>query len=221
MRSKLMILGEEMVGKTATVRSMLGEEFKEKWISTVGISLTQVQSGDGIWRKDNHIDYATTLANQIASKQHTPLEPMQVTGQQLGVFSSISEKVMQFLPSNRTGATLTSPPGTLIVPEDAARKFDRQELLSWQFDEKSVNFTVWDYGGQRVFSSVHQLFLSKLGVYFIVFDLASGIEGKRVLYWLNCVHMYANGVSGLYYRSTCSVSNVFMIGTGVSCRDMC
>lgn len=63
-------------------------------------------------------------------------------------------------------------------------------------DRDAVRFTIWDYGGQRVFYSLHHLFMSKLGVYLLVFsmkELQDSVErGKAYLeFWLNTLSLHA------------------------------
>lgn len=44
-------------------------------------------------------------------------------------------------------------------------------------DADAVTFSCWDYGGQRVFQTVQHMFLSRLGVYVIAFDMRKLIVG--------------------------------------------
>ena len=68
--------------------------------------------------------------------------------------------------------------GKLLHETDVARRF-KDRLISKaiqdgddQDDENKLTFTIWDYGGQTVFYTLHHLFLTKYGVYLIVFDLS-------------------------------------------------
>lgn len=66
-RSKLMLIGEGMAGKTATVRSLLNESFDSQWKSTVGISMTEARtSNSAFWSKDSSKEYTMSLVNHLA-----------------------------------------------------------------------------------------------------------------------------------------------------------
>ena len=58
-----------------------------------------------------------------------------------------------------------------------------------------LSFTIWDYGGQEVFFSLHNLFLSSQGIYLIVFDMRNILEDAKsqssLLFWLNSVKLHA------------------------------
>lgn len=63
----------------------------------------------------------------------------------------------------------------------------------------NLNFSIWDYGGQDVFYTLHHLFLTRFGVYVICFNvrdvLSSGEEKEAaledLLFWLNSVRLHA------------------------------
>ena len=68
--------------------------------------------------------------------------------------------------------------GKLLHETDVARRF-KDRLISKAIqhgdeedDENKLTFTIWDYGGQTVFYTLHHLFLTKYGVYLIVFDMS-------------------------------------------------
>ena len=66
-RSKLMLIGEGMAGKTATVRSLLNESFDAQWKSTVGISMTEARtSSSAFWSKDSTKQYTLALVSDMA-----------------------------------------------------------------------------------------------------------------------------------------------------------
>ena len=73
-RSKLMIIGQGRAGKSATVRSLLGQPFDENLESTVGAQLTQSivrssPSSEGTWQAvepANRQDFTGEIAEKIA-----------------------------------------------------------------------------------------------------------------------------------------------------------
>eukprot|EP00300_Choanocystis_sp_HF-7_P014048 c18549_g1_i1.p1 GENE.c18549_g1_i1~~c18549_g1_i1.p1 ORF type:complete len:999 (+),score=240.54 c18549_g1_i1:66-2999(+) len=83
-------------------------------------------------------------------------------------------------------------------------------------DDGGVIFSAWDYGGQDVFYTLHPLFLTRYGVYLVVFnmeDLSSTApiaHQTRCLaylrFWLFSIAVHATGVDG-------TVAPVVIVGT--------
>ena len=59
----------------------------------------------------------------------------------------------------------------------AAKRAQRDLVVQGQ--STRVVFSIWDYGGQPIFHCLHPLFLSRFGVYFVVFNLADMVGGSR------------------------------------------
>lgn len=81
-RTRLMVLGHERVGKTATIRSLLGEEFRPQWRSTVGVSLTEVSATSSGLSKSAQTRgprFASELAHKAAADAFTRSRSDQVT----------------------------------------------------------------------------------------------------------------------------------------------
>lgn len=69
-RSKLMVVGEGGVGKTALVRSLLNKVFDAKWKSTIGIQLTETKTfSTGGWKEVSQGRFATEVANRVIAGQ--------------------------------------------------------------------------------------------------------------------------------------------------------
>lgn len=51
--------------------------------------------------------------------------------------------------------------------EKMTQLFGSQELVYDKSDNYHLSFSIWDYGGQRVFYTLHHLFLTKFGVYLL------------------------------------------------------
>lgn len=76
-RSKLMVIGEGAVGKTATIRSLLNRPFDERWDSTVGVSLTeavagrnqgQATGGSSAWFASKKMHFASSFLHREGAK---------------------------------------------------------------------------------------------------------------------------------------------------------
>lgn len=46
-------------------------------------------------------------------------------------------------------------------------------------DRVPITFRAWDFGGQEVYYTTHQFFLTKHAIYLVVFDLRFGYEKSR------------------------------------------
>ena len=74
----------------------------------------------------------------------------------------------------------------------------REELFMEQEDAKdAIRVSIWDYGGQSVFYTLHHLFLTRFGVYLVVFNLTELLErpdecSSYLLFWLNSIELHAS-----------------------------
>ena len=93
-------------------------------------------------------------------------------------------------------------------PVPAAQRQEAKGVLARNPD---ITFSLWDYGGQDVFLSLHHLFLTRFGVYVVVFDMtllaggrlsggtAEGAKAMRTIrFWLStiAVHSQRQGEAG-------------------------
>ena len=84
----------------------------------------------------------------------------------------------------------------VVEVAEIAGEFNLDLLSTAEQDLDAVKFTIWDFGGQRVFYSLHHLFLTQYGVYLVVFSLSSFAKNKAesmeyLEYWLNSIRLHA------------------------------
>uniref|UniRef100_A0A7S3PIY2 non-specific serine/threonine protein kinase n=1 Tax=Aplanochytrium stocchinoi TaxID=215587 RepID=A0A7S3PIY2_9STRA len=83
---------------------------------------------------------------------------------------------------------------------------------------ESIDVTIWDYGGQKVFYTMHHLFLTEYGIYLLVFNLKD-IVGKKVKesldyldFWLSSIKLHAPCapivIVGTFFEKRTGVFNV-------------
>ncbi|MEM9540071.1 MAG: COR domain-containing protein [Cyanobacteria bacterium P01_E01_bin.42] len=63
-------------------------------------------------------------------------------------------------------------------------------IIRWKFpfkDDKEFTVNIWDFGGQEIYHSTHQFFLTKRSLYILVAD--SRKENTDFFYWLNVVDL--------------------------------
>jgi len=213
-RCKLMIIGQGRSGKTSLVRSLLGQPFVEDLQSTVTASLKQINTdvcGNGWDEADDSIAFTTDLAVRAGVKRYNKINnnpsvtSTQNTSSKKGstLASSVSSLFDSFRKS-KTTYTSQTPQKNHKKPAfdemEAVRAFNSNLFLSMSKSSNdatdALSLTIWDYGGQTVFYTLHHLFLTKYGIYIMVFDMREAIsnEGSCVDYlrfWLSSVKLHA------------------------------
>lgn len=222
MQSKLMVVGAGRAGKTSVVRSMLGLQFSEQVDSTVGAKLTYVSAkSEGSWESSHQAtgrDYAFHAAVQ---EMKAPGGENQALGRQIMAkllknkekgladisgSGSGNAAAFQLGGGRRSGAVKLEGEEEKVSTEDmeevmgdVARVMGEMkvELKDQGLSElKSVKFTIWDYGGQSVFHSLHHLFLTQYGVYLVVFNLNALANAEEetlpvIQFWLQSIKLHA------------------------------
>ena len=202
MRSKLMLVGPGNVGKTATVRSLLSLPFKKEWESTIGASLMQAHSleNSGWSNREKERDLTTEFAAQVAHerlkekrKRETPTflpAPPQATPEEVRPINVIGGTPRNDDEEQEVGE----------IEDEVAERFDEALITEAGYTEESISFSIYDYGGQKVFYNFHHLFLTKYGVYLVVFDMRKFVSEDPVdekdqlsslKFWLNAIKLHA------------------------------
>ena len=68
------------------------------------------------------------------------------------------------------------------------------DIAKWNFEYEEENYelNVWDFGGQEIYHSTHQFFLTERSLYIFVWDARQEEEYGRIDYWLNTIQSFAN-----------------------------
>lgn len=68
------------------------------------------------------------------------------------------------------------------------------DIAQWCFESegKEIRLNTWDFGGQEIYHSTHQFFLTKRSLYIFVWDARQEEEYGRIDYWLNTIQSFAN-----------------------------
>ncbi len=67
------------------------------------------------------------------------------------------------------------------------------DIISWHFpltDERDFQVNIWDFGGQEIYHTTHQFFLTKRSLYVLVIDNRK--EHTDLSYWLNVVELLSD-----------------------------
>ncbi|XP_045175896.2 uncharacterized protein LOC123536632 isoform X2 [Mercenaria mercenaria] len=97
------------------------------------------------------------------------------------------------------------------------------------FADITMTGTIWDFGGQFIFYSTHQLFHSRQAIYLLVFDLSKGLDASikdtdfpnqkdektqkdYIKFWINSVHCFVGSENG-------EEPQIILVGTHVDKVD--
>ena len=56
-------------------------------------------------------------------------------------------------------------------------------------NQKTAKFNIWDFGGQEIYYSTHQFFLTKRSIYIFVWDARREEDYRGFLYWFNTINI--------------------------------
>ncbi|XP_072031721.1 uncharacterized protein [Amphiura filiformis] len=290
-RTRLMLVGQERVGKTSLMKTITGQRFNESEGITDGVdarTFVQVsQNKDNPWgiQETASTDFAKHVENQYTDtvsalmvRQFLELEDKleskePKTDQNLE--QTITEgheadntspnRVQDFADGDQTielsnmidgdesgqvsegtisGADVQAHP--TIVPETISKKLQQQLQLTQ--DDANVHqsvpeFQIWDFAGQDVYYTTHQVFLSNRAIYIVVFDLRLDLSrpvkvqianmdkvesrfhelsGLGFLdFWMQSIYAYATTNKQIYDANKPQLSPpIFIVGTHRDSSDI-
>lgn len=67
------------------------------------------------------------------------------------------------------------------------------DVKRWEYNKKNKRYVlnIWDFGGQEIYHSTHQFFLTKRSLYIFVWDARAEEEYGRIDYWLKTIDSFA------------------------------
>lgn len=67
------------------------------------------------------------------------------------------------------------------------------DVKKWTYNrgKKKYTLNIWDFGGQEIYHSTHQFFLTKRSLYIFVWDARAEEEYGRIDYWLKTIQSFA------------------------------
>lgn len=67
------------------------------------------------------------------------------------------------------------------------------DIRRWEVDHKNnnLNINIWDFGGQEIYHSTHQFFLTKRSVYVFLWEAKRDEHSLNFDYWLNVINLLA------------------------------
>ena len=88
---------------------------------------------------------------------------------------------------------------TSLLKRLVYKEFDKEKsteginISKWdyRYGTEDIRLNVWDFGGQEIYHSTHQFFLTKRSLYILVWDVLAEKEYGRIDYWLRTIQSLA------------------------------
>ena len=223
-RTKLLVVGNGGAGKTSTIRSLLTKEFQTEYDSTevadanVQVSLLSAldwrpqQENSGIHfmeadfkqavlqvTEDKAVESFASVSNIFVVPALNP-KVLEAISDADGIqnMSSDSKKSSKVRNSKIMGG-LGEKNQQLLAQCNAKTSNSAAMALSPSSpvqDRNSASFTIWDFGGQEVFYHLHNLFLTRNGVYLMVLNPVQLLKNlveelENLSFWTDALLMHA------------------------------
>ncbi len=235
-----MVTGNHGDGKTSLIQALLGKPIPDEHIPTDGMDSkysckVDITKCTEDWSelfidKTKMVDYhvATGVIKHAKHEQQcVGKSTSSMTGTSKSAKVTIVPSQDSFVPSNKANTDSDSPekPETKeskLVKEDDKRLFNKvnesQEInLAERPEDKAVIF-LWDFGGQKVYTNLHPIFLRTDCIHIVEYDLEK-LENARheeewenypeqIEFWLQMIQ--ANRKISRYAKQ---VKNVLLVGT--------
>jgi len=183
----------------------LGQPFNSKWDSTIGASVTTSIALKYKWQKQKIFNYSSRLAAQIMAEKVESRIRNHETADETGVSTPITSLKTgggdtisgeETLPSFEKADFLKSKDHRLSVSLE--EKYHPALVLNAMDTVNTFTLSLWDFGGQETFYTMHHIFLTRSGIYLLVFDTRELLETSKslnasnyILFWLRSIKMHA------------------------------
>ncbi|CAC5404612.1 unnamed protein product [Mytilus coruscus] len=192
---RCMVTGQFSVGKSTLVKLLAGDVIPEGRHPTDGISLVEGRCGLDIETKSwilidpeayNALDvvYQKVLMTSLEEEESEQTEKLDQASDTSP--TSYAKTTISSLPSEQSTAALSLPPQkssnvlstvkqmekktrTRMTKEEIRRQMEKV-LKSGQYKMKVGRLIFWDFGGQYVYLTTHQTFMTFRALFLVVFD---------------------------------------------------
>ena len=209
-RAKLLVVSSGGVGQTSTIRSLLGQDFLSEYNSTeVADANVQVSLLSAVhWRQQNNHTEAHLMDNDFkqvvaqieedkAVETYAPVSLTDVPALNYKVVEAISVSSAQEKLQPRKSTACERPSRSEMESSVAHLTKEPTPPALLSSGQQPISFTIWDFGGQSVFYYLHQMFLTKNGVYLAVFNLKlvlnnTAAELQKLSFWFDALTIHAS-----------------------------
>ncbi|OEU63639.1 MAG: hypothetical protein BBJ57_05215 [Desulfobacterales bacterium PC51MH44] len=90
--------------------------------------------------------------------------------------------------------------------EDSTEGID---ILPWNInaptkEQENIKLNVWDFGGQEIYHSTHQFFLTKRSLYLLVWNARKSKDYEHIDYWLHTIEAFGGDSPVILVLSKCN-----------------
>ncbi|XP_033115134.1 uncharacterized protein LOC117115444 [Anneissia japonica] len=240
-RTRLMIVGQDRVGKTSLKKSLTGRRYDAKEVSTDGIDTADwciINTGDSkpwkvytvIAKDENETrdgstgledEFARAIAHNIVQelwskrqhkkndatndaststgvvKQQTTKHPTDNQNEEDEKKEVTSDKKEESVSGNEKKTKLFMKDITEQVKEAVGQELvdrvltmvsemikkleDGEEVIETTTTDQEIFMSIWDFAGQSVYYTTHQVFLTPRAIYIIVFNLTHDLNSQAIV----------------------------------------
>jgi GTPase SAR1 family protein len=193
-RSKIMLVGQGRAGKTALANSMMGKEFIPDTMSTFGAEKFERKLVSGKIKKGEK--GAAILKGYVSSSKE--LESMMAQAASTQMYRPERGISME---DEITAENTSSLPTSVNVTDVDTAIFNKclSENIKRSGGNSELVISLYDFGGQDIFNVLHPFFMSRYGVYVVVFDMELFLSKdtekrescmKHLKFWMNSIVMH-------------------------------
>lgn len=102
-------------------------------------------------------------------------------------------------------------PNYLFGDKDSTHGID---IIRWIIPKQETGLprdfrlNIWDFGGQAIYHSTHQFFLTKRSIYFLVTETRKDVRHEDLYYWLNVIELLGGSSPVVIVQNKCDQRGV-------------
>lgn len=181
--TKLIFVGSGEVGKTTLIKTLKDEKFNVvvgEEVATPGINVDQMNFEVYFPAKEPHYSHFSEIDNLYRE--------IYITKEEIEEDWDVNEIEVY----ERNGFSVYEDVYEYLSDLDV---FDKVEFLNSKnfgdefFISKNVTANLWDFGGQEIYYSTHQFFLTRRSIYIFVWEPRRDDDKTDFEYWLNTIKL--------------------------------
>lgn len=187
---KLIFVGQGEVGKTSLMKKILDpfDAFKE------GIEPTTHGINVRRWNRDIYFsdeELLSILKEKLIDKEDNEDEPYEAKDDITDIFVYDDEtyELIDIIVSDYVDERNDEYYNPLVEDDYEDENKSQDKVIFKAQNIKEARFNIWDFGGQEIYYSTHQFFLTKRSIYIFVWDARKEEDYDRFLYWFNTINV--------------------------------
>lgn len=199
-RSKLIVVGEGRAGKTSTIKSLMNKPFDPVEESTKGFNIDTIDTVN--WEKALGRPFTDQISSLLI-ENHPPVHDFAKKKPDIPTEDAAAEDdlndnqpVQDAIDYKKSGEKDVNSNQPVVETEEVISY--GEEFFNTGNTSKGLGFTIWDFGGQKVFYSQHHLFLTQYACYLLLFSLKKILDQNQryealsyLGFWLNSIRLHA------------------------------